>query len=276
MTIKTISAAIALALSLGFAPAFAGDKSIEQSVTEARLEGRIATAILFNRHLNPFEISVDVEGETAILTGTVDEAIDKELAERVALNASGITRVDNRIAVDSDWQPPQRSSTDERSFGDRVTDATTTATVKSRLLWNRATSGLDIKVDTHDGRVSLNGNVASKAEKELSERIALDTEGVLSVDNRLAVDGKAPSRAADAAEKVGDAFSDSWITTRVKSSLLYSRNVDGLDITVETRDGMVMLGGKADTLAERDLAVEIAKGINGVKQVNASAVKIQA
>ena len=76
--------AVGIALVLGAAPALAGDKSMDQAVSEARLEGQIGTAILLNRHLNPFEISVDVEGDTAILTGTVDESIDKELAERVA------------------------------------------------------------------------------------------------------------------------------------------------------------------------------------------------
>ncbi len=275
MTIKSITTAVALALSLGLNPAIASDKPLEQSVSEARLEGQIATAILFNRHLNPFEISVDVEGDTAILTGTVDESIDKELAERVALNAEGIARVDNRISVDHAWRAKPRTNQD-RHFGDRVGDATTTATVKSRLLWNQGTSGLSINVDTSDGHVSLSGEVESLAEKELAGRIALDNDGVNSVDNRIRVTGAKQSAPSRAAEDAGDAISDAWITTRVKSSLLYSRNVDGLDITVDTKDGLVTLAGTAATTAERDLAVEIAKDIRGVKRVDASGVKIRA
>ena len=60
----------------------------------------------------------------------------------------------------------------------------------------------------------------------------------------------------------------------MKSSLLLSKNVDGLDLTVETKNGLVMLGGSASSTAERDLAIEIAKDIRGVKNVDASAVSI--
>jgi len=273
MTIKSLASAIVLSLSLASAPGIASEKSLQQSVNEARLEGQIATAILFNRHLNPFEISVDVEGETAILTGTVNESIDKELAERVALNADGILRVDNRIAVDPDSKAAPRS---ERGFGERVGDATTTAAVKSRLLWNQGTSGLDIRVETANGVVTLSGDAGSKAEKELAERLALDTDGVVRVENRIQVADAGKSAPVRAAERVGDAVSDTWITTRVKSSLLYSRNVNGMDITVETKDGQVNLGGTASSAAERDLAIEIAKDIKGVKRVSASDVRIRA
>ena len=55
-----------------------------------------------------------------------------------------------------------------------------------------------------------------------------------------------------------------------------STNVDGLDLSVETKDGVVTLTGQASSTAERDLAVEIAKDIKGVKNVNASGVKIDA
>jgi osmotically-inducible protein OsmY len=274
MKTKTLSTALAIALSLGMSPLLAADKPLSQEVKEARLEGQIATAILFNPHLNPFEIDVDVEGDTAILSGTVDEDIDRELAARVALNAEGIARVDNRIRVDAAAEPRSRSG--ERSFGDRVSDATTSAQVKSRLLWNRATSGLDIKVETVDGEVTLQGEVGSAAEKELAERIARDTRGVHGVNNRLSVAGEGSGGARAVAREVGDALSDTWITARVKSSLLYSRNVDGLDFSVETRDGVVYLSGSADSRAERDLAVEIAKDIRGVSRVDASAVKIGA
>ena len=46
---------------------------------------------------------------------------------------------------------------------------------------------------------------------------------------------------------------DGWITTKVKSTLLYSSNVDGSDIKVDTKNGVVTLSGKVDTGAERAL-----------------------
>jgi len=127
---------LGIALIMGMTPALAADKSLEQSIAEARLEGQIGTAILLNRHLSAFEIDIDVEGDTAILTGTVDESVDKDLAERVAKNAKGITKVDNRIAVDAAAKMRERGTDNDRDFDEAVEDASTTASVKSRLLWN--------------------------------------------------------------------------------------------------------------------------------------------
>jgi osmotically-inducible protein OsmY len=270
MKLSTLSSALGIALIVGMTPAQAGDKTMEQAVSEARLEGQIATAILLNRHLNPFEISVDVEGKTAILTGTVDETVDKELAERVAKNAKGIDKVDNRIAVDAAAKMRERGTDNDRDFGEAVEDASITASVKSRLLWNATTDGLDINVDTMNGRVSLTGDATTQAEKDLAARLAMRTDGVRSVDNRIMVK---PSTQPNP-DNIDERVSDTWITTKVKSSLLISNNVDGLDLTVETKDGVVTLGGGASSTAERDLAVEIAKDIKGVKDVNANAVKI--
>jgi len=261
---------LGIALILGMAPALAADKTLEQSIVEARLEGQIGTAILLNRHLSAFEIDVDVEGDTAILTGTVDESLDKDLAERVAKNAKGIAKVDNRIAVDAAAKMRERGTDNDRDFDEAVEDASTTASVKSRLLWNDTTDGLDIEVDTMNRRVTLTGDATTQAEKDLATRLALGTDGVRSVDNKIMVKPSTSPNPANADERI----SDSWITAKVKSSLLVSKNVDGLDLTVETKDGLVTLGGGASSIAERDLAVEIAKDVKGVKSVNATSVKI--
>lgn len=261
---------LGIALILGMTPALAADKTLEQSIVEARLEGQIGTAILLNRHLSAFEIDVDVEGDTAILTGTVDESLDKDLAERVAKNAKGIAKVDNRIAVDAAAKMRERGTDNDRDFDEAVEDASTTASVKSRLLWNDTTDGLDIEVDTMNRRVTLTGDATTQAEKDLATRLALGTDGVRSVDNKIMVKPSTSPNPANADERI----SDSWITAKVKSSLLVSKNVDGLDLTVETKDGLVTLGGGASSIAERDLAVEIAKDVKGVKSVNATSVKI--
>ncbi|HET6604514.1 MAG TPA: BON domain-containing protein [Xanthomonadaceae bacterium] len=249
-------------------------RTLEQQVGDARLEGQIWSAIALNRHLNPFEISIEVQGGTAVLSGEVDEAVDRELAERIAMNAEGVAKVENRITVNPQWQPGEAS--DDRDFADAVEDATITATVKSRLLWNDNTDGLDINVDTRMGHVTLNGTADSTASKDLATRLAMGTRGVHGVDNRLTVETEAAKDARQARDDRGldDAITDSWITTKVKSALLYSKNVDGMDLTVETSDGVVTIGGAASSKAERDLAVEIARDIKGVRQVNAAGVRI--
>ena len=273
--VKKLALATAAATLLGLTPllAQAADGDTSAQLKEARQEGSLWTAYALNRHLNPFTIDVDVEQGTAILTGTVESEVDRELAEQVALGIEGIRKVDNKLLVDAQYQPKASS---EPSLSQRFDDATLTATVKSKLLWNRSTEGLDINVDTQNGVVSLSGEAQSAEAKELAGRLADNTDGVRKVVNDLKVSGT-PSTAAkvqDSADKAGAAITDAWITSKVKSSYLVSRNLDGLDISVETKGGLVTLSGMVNTSAEKDLAIEMANNIRGVRSVNADALKV--
>lgn len=273
--LKKLALATATATLLGLTPllAQAAEGDVSAQLKEARQEGSLWTAYALNRHLSPFTIDVDVEQGTAILTGTVESEVDRELAEQVALGIEGIQKVDNKLLVDGQYQPKASS---EPTLSQRFDDATLTATVKSKLLWNSSTEGLDVDVDTKNGVVSLSGEAQSAEAKELAGRLADNTDGVRKVVNNLKVSGK-PSTAAkaqDSADKAGTAITDAWITSKVKSSYLYSRNLDGLDISVETKGGLVNLSGVVNTPAEKDLAIEVANNIRGVRSVNADALKV--
>jgi hyperosmotically inducible protein len=71
-----------------------------------------------------------------------------------------------------------------------VTDAATTAAVKSKFLGDTKVSGLNINVDTKNNVVTLTGTVHSTAEKAEAERLARTTTGVKSVVSHLTVDPK--------------------------------------------------------------------------------------
>jgi osmotically-inducible protein OsmY len=266
----------AVAAAMGVSgPGLADDKPLSQEAREARMEGQILGTYTLNRHLNPFDFDVEVNGNTAIISGEVEDSIDKELAEQIARGVAGIERVENRVVVNPDVEVRERD-TNERTFGDAVSDATITASVKSKLLWNSHTDGLDIKVETRNGNVMLSGTADSEASKDLAARLAENTEGVRDVDNRLRVGAKSDT-GRDVDDRTADAttaVSDAWITSKVKSSFLFSRNLPATDINVDTRNGVVTLSGAVATGAERDLAIEVAKGIRGVKEVKAEALDV--
>ena len=79
--------------------------------------------------------------------------------------------------------------------------------------------------------------------------------------------------ANETVNEVQDVVSDSWITSKVKSVFLANTDISGLDIKVETVDGVVALSGVVPTTAERELAITKAKSIKGVKGVAADGVK---
>lgn len=267
--IKPLVIATLLALSVSLPPpSVAAEKSVEQSLSDANKEGRIWAGFALNRHLNPFEFDITVNGETATLSGTVDESIDKELAEQVALGVSGIKKVVNNVTVDPDWAPkPQPAG--ERSFGRTAEDATITATIKSKLLWSEYTDGLDINVDTNNAVVTLRGKVPSAESKDLAGRYAANTSGVRKVNNELAVVADA-TRSRSSSEQP---MTDTWVTAKVKSSLTLSRPLMDDDIDVSTTNGVVTLSGQVETAQEKSLAIEIADNIRGARQVEAGGLK---
>lgn len=268
--IKPLALATLLAFggAVALPPTASADKPVEQSLSDANKEGRIWASFALNRHLNPFEFDIAVSGETATINGTVDESIDKDLAEQVALGVSGIKKVVNNVKVDPDWAPKPRPS-GERSFGQAAEDATITATVKSKLLWSEHTDGLDINVDTNNGIVTLRGKVPTAEGKDLAGRYAGNTSGVRKVNNELAVAGDAKRGGGSSEQPV----TDTWVTAKVKSSLTLSRPLMDDDIDVKTLNGVVTLSGQVETSQEKSLAIEIADNIRGARKIEAGALK---
>ena len=71
--------------------------------------------------------------------------------------------------------------------GQYVDDVAITAKVKSELLDSKRVDGLDVNVDSANGRVKLTGWASSTAEIQTAGTIARSVEGVKSVDNQLKV-----------------------------------------------------------------------------------------
>jgi osmotically-inducible protein OsmY len=103
--------------------------------------------------------------------------------------------------------------------------------------------------------------------------VALNTHGVVAVDNQIKVNALKPDAAESGKQAVKEAgvdISDSWITTKVKSSLLYTSNVAGSAIEVSTDKGVVSLSGRLNSSVEKALAVEVAQNVRGVKNVKSA------
>ena len=74
-----------------------------------------------------------------------------------------------------------------KSAGTSIDDATITASVKSKLVADKASNLTRVDVDTNNGTVYLNGTVDSAAQKSRAEQLAWQAQGVKSVVNNLQV-----------------------------------------------------------------------------------------
>ncbi len=256
--------ASAIAVALAGASVVVAHAKPSQEVLEARQETQIWTTYALSPYLRANDLKVSVHEGKATLTGNVSEGVNKDLAKQIALGVDGIKSVDNKIEVLPNYVAPARST--DRSYGEKIDDASITSAVKSKLLWSRYADGLTADVDTMRGKVKLTGTADSMDARTAAGSLATNTRGVHSVDNQLVVQAAKPGMAKNATNDV----SDGWITTKVKSSFMYSSNVNGSDIAVSTNSGIVTLTGKMDSGAERALAIELARNVRGVKSVNSN------
>jgi hyperosmotically inducible protein len=263
---------IATGMALSMAAIGVSANTVAQDISDVRQEAQIWTTYTLSPYLSASALSVSVHDGLAILTGKVNDEVNKDLAGQIALGVSGIQKVDNQIVVQADFSPPAPTV---RGYSEVVEDASISAAVKSKLIWSKYTDAQAVAVETLGGQVTLTGVAESAKAKELAGRMAMNTRGVVSVDNQLKVASVATSVAATAKQTTAAAsqeITDSWVTAKVKSTLLYSSNVSGADVGVSTNAGVVSLTGTLSSGAERALAIELVDNVRGVKSVNAQAL----
>ncbi len=147
----------------------------------------------------------------------------------------------------------------QKSAGEHVDDSTTTARVKMALMEESVSDASAINVETSKGIVQLAGFVSSEKTKTTAGKVARGVDGVKSVSNRL--------RVVTEKRSVGRVLDDSILAAKVKLKLVESKETSGGKINVEVRAGAVELSGFVSSYEERDAAVELVSGIDGVKNV---------
>jgi osmotically-inducible protein OsmY len=90
----------------------------------------------------------------------------------------------------------------------------------------------------------------------LAEETVAGLPGVKSVNDKLEIKGEKPPE-----------NSDIWIGMKVKTMLMFHRNVSGLGTDVDVKNGVVSLHGKASSEAQKELTTEYAADVDGVKSV---------
>jgi osmotically-inducible protein OsmY len=113
-----------------------------------------------------------------------------------------------------------------------------------------------IKTESKNGAVTLTGTVAESSHKSLAQDTVESLPGVKSVDNQLKVKGESHAE-----------HSDGWVGTKVRTTLLFHRNVSATKTDVNVADGIVTLSGEASSQAQKELTTEYAKDVEGVKEV---------
>ncbi len=201
----------------------AGDNNWEKSAKDAWIDGKAEATLLFNGNLDSFDIDTDVQDGKVILTGKVDNSVEKKLAEELVRDIDGVTEVDNQLAIVDEHAQDEDEMDDE---SERMTAA------------SDPSDNMDYDKDGEE--------IADEIDEETDE-LARETE--------------------EETEEGVNALTDAKIATVVKTRLLMDSDISGFDIDVDVKDGNVTLSGNVDSEAEKDLAVEIARNADDVRNV---------
>lgn len=115
-----------------------------------------------------------------------------------------------------------------------------------------------LSTTVNQGRVLLTGVVQDPQHRVEAVRLVWQVKGVKQVINEIQV--------ADS-EGLPGFVRDGWITTRLRSSLTFDSQVQSLNYSIDTVQGVVYLMGVAMSQRELDRVTQVARTIPNVKQV---------
>ena len=220
------------------------------SETDDRIESSVKKSYVFTTYLKDDAVKAESKDGAVTLSGTVNQDSHKGLAQETVANLPEVKSVDNRLELKG--KRPAENSNEWIALQ-----------LNSELAFHRNVSVHNTDVYVEEGIVTLRGEAASEAQKELTTQYAKDIEGVKEVRNEMAV-VKVPKKPEQTLEGKMD---DASITAQVKITLLIHRSTSMLKTKVETKDGVVTLSGLAKNGAEKELVTQLVSDIHGVNSV---------
>ncbi len=226
------------------------------SLDDAANLASVKAAFALHRDLAERPISVRSRKGVVTLSGQVASDAEKEEAGDIAASVVGIERIENLMAVNHELTPeltPELTDDEvanRRSLGQRLDDVSLAAKVKASITLHKELKGLDIMVRARDGTVYLKGTVETPEQSEIASRRASVVTGADRVENELLLDGSIEELADEITEALAD-----------------SENLEKYDLRASAADGSIILQGRVETNAERELAELLAQRVAGSRDV---------
>ncbi|HEY6268297.1 MAG TPA: BON domain-containing protein [Candidatus Acidoferrum sp.] len=141
------------------------------------------------------------------------------------------------------------------SIKESTQDAATTSRVRTALLLSKQVSPFDVKVQTVQGDVTLEGQVPSEQVKTVAGAIVQDTSSVKQVHNNLSVNPtteRNPDR-----EHLGERVADLEIQTLVADALSKNADLAEKHIATVVKNRAVTLSGAVQSVGQKYTADQI-------------------
>ncbi len=192
ITIRTLLMAAGLAVAAaGVAPVALADDpnaptahsdSVGAAISDTDITAKVKVKFTGDKALKGSDISVTTTNGVVTLTGSATGPKSKAYAEKLAGEVKGVKSVDNELKTPSDSKLGADTKSAASDVKQGTSDSWITTKVKSDLLADSVTKGLDIKVITTNGVVALSGKLPNKDAIDHARDVAEKVDGVKSVD----------------------------------------------------------------------------------------------
>ncbi len=208
--------------------------------TDTELQHAVMEELTWEPSVDAAEIGVSAESGIVTLSGMVKSLPQKWAAEKAAQRVYGVKAVTDEIVV-------------KLPGGGELSDTEIARAVVNALDWNASVPRGHVKVVVAHGRVTLEGTVQFHYQRVAAEYAVRGLRGVKGVTNLISV--KPPQT------------SPKDIRHRIEQAFERAADLDAEMVSVEAKDGKVILRGTVDSWAERERAELAAWAAPGVSRV---------
>jgi hyperosmotically inducible protein len=166
------------------ASALADSASVGAAISDTAITAKVKAKFADDTRLKTSNISVTTNNGVVALTGSAPSSDAKSAAEQLAKTVDGVASVDDEIASPSlADEAATKTKHAAHATGKVASDSWITTKVKSALLADSVTKGVDISVSTTSGVVTLSGTLASSDQVAHAVATAKKIKGVKSVES---------------------------------------------------------------------------------------------